>query len=84
MPVQHAPRDVCPHTPPCPTAQAADAAAAHIVSDHLEDCRYALLCNGAYLLEGEGLFLPPPRTPALTADGPAPVPPPTGGAPCSR
>jgi hypothetical protein len=55
---------MCPHTPPCPSATARDAAAARIVSQHLEDCGYALLCNGAVLLEGEGLLAPPAaRTP---------------------
>ena len=49
---------MCPHTPPCPRADAPDAAAAHIVADHLVDSGYALLCNGAVLLEGDGL-LPP-------------------------
>ena len=52
----------CPHVPPCPSATARDAAAARIVSQHLEDCGYALLCNGAVLLEGDGLLdLPAPR-----------------------
>ena len=46
----------CPHTPPCPSAAAADAAAARIVSEHLQDSGYALLCNGAVLLEGDGLL----------------------------
>ncbi len=50
---------MCPHTPTCPTATAPDAAAARIVSEHLQDCGYALLCNGAVLLEGEGLLGPP-------------------------
>ena len=51
----------CPHTPTCPPAQAPDAAAARIVSEHLQDCGYALLCNGAVLLEGDGLLAPPPQ-----------------------
>ena len=46
---------MCPHTPVCPPA-CAPAAAARIVVDHLQDCGYALLCNGAVLLEGEGLL----------------------------
>jgi hypothetical protein len=50
---------MCPHVPTCPPAHRPDAAAAHIVADHLEDCGYALLCNGAILLEGDGLLLPP-------------------------
>ena len=57
---------MCPHTPPCPPAQAPDAAAARILADHLQDCGYALLCNGAVLLEGDGLL-------ALTPQRGAPV-----------
>ena len=53
---------MCPHTPSCPPAQASDAAAARIVSDHLQDSGYALLCNGTVLLEGDSLLvLPQPR-----------------------
>lgn len=51
----------CTHTPACPAADAPDAGAARICSDHLQDCGYALLCNGAVLLEGEGLLLPRQR-----------------------
>ena len=51
----------CPHTPSCPGADAPDAAAARITADHLEDCGYALLCNGAVLLEGDALLVPAPR-----------------------
>ena len=47
---------MCPHTPPCPSSSAPDAAAARIVAEHLQDCGYALLCNGAVLLEGDGLL----------------------------
>ena len=49
----------CPHSPTCPRAQDPDAAAARIVADHLQDNGYALLCNGAVLLEGDGLLVPP-------------------------
>ena len=48
----------CHHTPACPSCDASDASAARIVSEHLEDCGYALLCNGVILLEGDG----PPLT----------------------
>ena len=58
---------MCTHTPPCPAVDARDAAAAHIISNHLEDCGYALLCNGAFLLEGEGLFVPPAREQQVAA-----------------
>ena len=49
----------CHHTPTCPAPQAPDAAAARIVADHLQDNGYALLCNGAVLLEDDGLLAPP-------------------------
>ena len=53
---------MCNHTPPCPGAGDPDAAAARIVSEHLQDCGYALLCNGCVLLEGDGLLdVPRPR-----------------------
>jgi hypothetical protein len=53
---------VCPHTPQCPTPEAKDCTAARIVSDHLQDCGYALLCNGLILLEGDDvLAVPEPR-----------------------
>ena len=36
--------------------------AARIISDHLQDCGYALLCNGVILLEGDdALVVPAPR-----------------------
>ena len=50
---------MCTHIPHCPDASAPDAAAARIVSEHLQDCGYALLCNGAVLLEGDGLLVLP-------------------------
>ena len=53
---------MCRHTPSCPPASAPDAASARIVSDHLQDSGYALLCNGAVLLEGDDLLVfPQPR-----------------------
>ncbi len=52
---------MCPHTPTCPSSTAPDAAAARIVAEHLQDSGYALLCNGAVLLEGDGLLAPPPH-----------------------
>lgn len=58
---------MCTHTPPCPAATAPDAAAARIVADHLQDCGYALLCNGVVLLEGDGLLVPASRTPETRA-----------------
>ena len=50
----------CPHTPTCPAPDASDAAAAKIVAEHLQECGYALLCNGRVLMEHDGL-LPVPR-----------------------
>jgi hypothetical protein len=53
---------MCPHTPSCPPVSASHAASARIVSDHLQDSGYALLCNGAVLLEGDDLLVfPQPR-----------------------
>ena len=46
----------CEHTPACPSCDASDASAARIVSEHLQDCGYALLCNGLILLEGDDLL----------------------------
>lgn len=65
----------CPHMPPCPGADARDAAAARIVAEHLQDCGYALLCNGRLLLEGDGL-LDRDDPPAGPGPGGRPVTPP--------
>ena len=54
----------CLHTPTCPAPDAPDAAAARIVAEHLQECGYALLCNGRVLMEHGGLLPVPPRTPA--------------------
>jgi hypothetical protein len=54
---------ICQHTPACPSCEASDATAARIVSEHLQDCGYALLCNGLIILEGDGaLSVAPQRT----------------------
>ena len=50
------PDSTCTHTPACPGREAPDASAARIVSDHLQDCGYALLCNGVILLEGDDVL----------------------------
>ena len=55
-----APTHDCPHDPICPPREANDCRAARIVSDHLQDCGYALLCNGLILLAGDDL-LPVPQ-----------------------
>jgi hypothetical protein len=47
----------CQHTPACPSCDASDASAARIVSEHLQDCGYALLCNGVIILEGDGALV---------------------------
>ena len=58
----------CPHTPPCPAPDAPDAAAARIVAEHLQECGYALLCNGRVLMEHGGLLpVPEPRTGRVSA-----------------
>ena len=58
----------CPHTPTCPPADAPDAAAARIVAEHLQECGYALLCNGRVLMEHGGLLpVPQPRGERVTA-----------------
>jgi hypothetical protein len=49
----------CTHTPACPDREANDCTAAAIVSDHLQDCGYALLCNGLILLEGDDVLAVP-------------------------
>jgi hypothetical protein len=51
----------CQHTPACPSCDASDASAARIVSEHLQDCGYALLCNGIILLEGDGTLAVTPQ-----------------------
>ena len=55
-------RGTCTHQPHCPPADAPDAAAAKIVAEHLQECGYALLCNGRVLMEHGGLLpVPAPR-----------------------
>jgi hypothetical protein len=49
----------CPHDPQCPPRDACDCRAARIISDHLQDCGYALLCNGLILLEGDDVLALP-------------------------
>jgi hypothetical protein len=51
----------CQHSPTCPSCDATDASAARIVSEHLQDCGYALLCNGVILLEGDGTLTVGPQ-----------------------
>lgn len=48
---------VCRHTPPCPSADAADRDAAHVLVSHPEQ-GWSLLCNGVVLFEDFGELLP--------------------------
>lgn len=62
---------MCPHQPACPTAEAFDRDAAHVVASHPEQ-GWSLLCNGVVLFEDTGEILPDgrvidPRRPVCTA-----------------
>ena len=50
-------RQMCPHTPPCPSASAADAEAARTVVCYPEQ-GWSLLCNGIVTFEDTGELLP--------------------------
>ena len=50
-------RHTCVHTPCCPSADAADRDAAHVVSAHPEQ-GWSLLCNGVVVFEDFGELLP--------------------------
>jgi hypothetical protein len=50
-------RRPCRHTPPCPSADAVDRDAAHVVSAHPEQ-GWSLLCNGVVLFDDDGELLP--------------------------
>ena len=50
-------RHSCPHIPSCPTAEAADRDAAHVLSAHPEQ-GWSLLCNGVVVFEDFGELLP--------------------------
>jgi hypothetical protein len=52
---------VCPHQPPCPSADAQDREAAHTIAFHPEQ-GWSLLCNGVVLFEDTGGLLPDGRT----------------------
>ncbi len=47
----------CRHTPACPSADAADRDAAHVLSAHPEQ-GWSLLCNGVVVFEDFGEILP--------------------------
>jgi Family of unknown function (DUF5999) len=48
---------MCQHYPACPSADATDRDAAHVVSSHPEQ-GWSLLCNGVVLFEDTGEILP--------------------------
>jgi hypothetical protein len=50
-------RALCTHTPSCPSADAADRDAAHVIASHPEQ-GWSLLCNGVVLFEDMGELLP--------------------------
>jgi hypothetical protein len=49
---------VCRHLPACPSAEASDRDAAHVVAAHPEQ-GWSLLCNGIVLFDGAGELIPP-------------------------
>lgn len=53
----HTPVRSCCHTPHCPTADATDRDAAHVVAAHPEQ-GWSLLCNGVVVFEDFGELLP--------------------------
>ncbi len=53
----HAQHPTCAHVPCCPTADAADHFAAHVVSAHPEQ-GWSLLCNGVVFFDDFGELLP--------------------------
>ena len=52
--------DMCPHQPPCPSADSPDREAAHVVASHPQQ-GWSLLCNGVLLFEDTGELLPDGR-----------------------
>ena len=48
---------MCPHSPPCPGAEASDREAARTVACHPEQ-GWSLLCNGVVVFEDTGELLP--------------------------
>ncbi|MFD9206606.1 DUF5999 family protein [Streptomyces sioyaensis] len=51
---------MCQHRPPCPSPDATDREAAHVVAHHPEQ-GWSLLCNGVLLFEDTGELLPDGR-----------------------
>ncbi len=52
---------MCPHVPPCPSADASDRDAAHVVAAHLEQ-GWSLLCNGVVAFDDGFDLLPNGRS----------------------
>lgn len=48
---------MCPHQPPCPSADATDHDAARVVASHPEQ-GWSLLCNGVVVFEDYGELMP--------------------------
>ena len=61
---------ICRHTPACPSADAQDRDAAHVVSAHPEQ-GWSLLCNGVIVFDDTGELLPDGRS-VDPCRGPAP------------
>jgi hypothetical protein len=57
---------MCVHESPCPSSDAPDREAAHVVAAHPEQ-GWSLLCNGIILFEDSGEILPDGRTIAPTS-----------------
>jgi hypothetical protein len=51
----------CQHQPPCPSANSADHAAAHVTAHHPEQ-GWSLLCNGVVVFDDNGELLPDGRS----------------------
>jgi hypothetical protein len=51
---------MCQHQPPCPSAEAFDREAAHVLAAHPEQ-GWSLLCNGVVLFDDTGELLPDGR-----------------------
>lgn len=61
---------MCPHTPQCPSAEALDREAAHVLVSHPEQ-GWSLLCNGVILFDDTGELLPDGRSIAPARPEPA-------------
>ena len=52
---------MCQHQPSCPSADASDREAAHVMASHPEQ-GWSLLCNGVVVFEDTGALLPDGRS----------------------